>query len=275
MTTVIIPDFLPQLYVGKHDKDSGRACIMNAFAYMKGDVTITDLPDCVWPPFAKMAQFVNDRLCVHLTEELTSDPVYKQVRGNDGVWVRVRIGSKTVHRLCGNCAHEVWMMGAPLIGTAELASKLTWPEQRKFLLHVGLRLMHQRYVNNGTGYPRAFYTIIAKVQAIAYGDGMGRLVLDEQETDYTRDCSSVFSNLIQMGMLHMDTNVLDCFADLVFEWGTSQGLTNDLGFHTGAYSMSRQLDTFVDWLHQAAGQSAPARYTVAEDEVAKVPVMAA
>jgi hypothetical protein len=270
MTTVTIPDFLPQLYVGKHGKDSGRACIMNAFAYMKGDVEISDLPDCVWQPFAKMAQVINDRMCVHLTEEVTDEPIIG-VSGVNGAPART-IGFRTVNKLCSHCAHEVWMMGVPLIGTAELANKLTWAQQRKFLLHMGLRLIHQMNSTPGARYSREHYTIIAKIEAIAYGDGKGYMLMDERETEYTRNCSSFFARLALMARLGAKAHEYDEVANLAWEWVNGQGLVNDLGFHSGAYALSRQLTTFVDWLHQAAGQQAPREYTVTEDEVAKIPV---
>jgi hypothetical protein len=133
---ITIPLALPELHVGAHGPDTGRACIMNAIAYMKGDAQISDMPDCVWGPFARTAQMVNDRICLHQTTTLTDEPIWSSLYATP-----VISGYRAVHKLCGPCAHRVWMMGVPLIGTAELASRLSRHDENRLLERMVTHIM--------------------------------------------------------------------------------------------------------------------------------------
>lgn len=69
-----VPDGLPSLAVGSHERGSGRACVMNYISYINGDVRITDTPDCTEPVLAAIAQNINDSLCGHRkTDMMCSD----------------------------------------------------------------------------------------------------------------------------------------------------------------------------------------------------------
>jgi hypothetical protein len=94
MTNVEIPNGLPTLSVGSHGRGSNRACIMNAISYLKGDTDITDYPDCVHPMLARAAQMVNDSVCNEPVKDLMGEEV-----------------------LCPACAHQVWLIGARVMGT--------------------------------------------------------------------------------------------------------------------------------------------------------------
>lgn len=100
---------LPVLATGHHPQGSGFACIMNAISYLNGDAVISDLPGCVWAPLARVAQAVNDSIC-------GTDHV-----GHESV---ARVGGPFA-RLCPSCTHEMWLFGAELIGSAEVAKALT------------------------------------------------------------------------------------------------------------------------------------------------------
>ena len=101
-----IPDGLPILSRGSHSRASGRACIMNAISYLKGDISITDAPDCV----AQIIRFafisVNDRMC-HTKEE----------------------------SLCSQCSHLLWLKGIGTVGTAESWAALD-EKQQSHLSHL-------------------------------------------------------------------------------------------------------------------------------------------
>jgi hypothetical protein len=94
MTNVEIPNGLPILSVGSHERGSGRACIMNAISYLRGDSDITDYPACVHPILAQAAQMINDSIC--------NEPV------------KDKMGEEV---LCPSCAHQVWLFGSRLMGT--------------------------------------------------------------------------------------------------------------------------------------------------------------
>lgn len=117
--SIVIPDALPVLAVGSHEAGSGFACLMNAIAYMKGDKQISDMPGCVWAPFARIAQHVNDTICLN---QAPADCKHGRTHqdGDD----EVREICVCVMILCGPCSHKVWLFGVPLIGTAELARSL-------------------------------------------------------------------------------------------------------------------------------------------------------
>jgi hypothetical protein len=93
MTNVEIPNGLPILSVGSHNRGSGRACIMNAISYLRGDTDITDYPDCVHPILARAAQMINDSICNEPVKDMDEEV------------------------LCPSCAHKMWLFGARLMGT--------------------------------------------------------------------------------------------------------------------------------------------------------------
>lgn len=99
----MIPDHLPTLAVGSHDRGSGAMCVMNAISYMNGDANITDFPDCVDPYLARVAQILNDQICEHTSLKMTHTSGHLDAK----------------RTLCGSCAHLVWLFGAQLMGTAE------------------------------------------------------------------------------------------------------------------------------------------------------------
>lgn len=116
--TETTPDQLPLLSVGSHDRGSGNACIMNAISYLQGDLEITDAPGCVYEPFQVPAVAINDHLCVH---RVAPDP-----------------------RLCDTCSHEMWLLGARLIGTAEAV--LGWSNEQRQILNARLAIHLARQV---------------------------------------------------------------------------------------------------------------------------------
>ncbi len=104
------PNSLPQLSVGSHGRGSGKACIMNAISYLNGDTKITDMPDCVDPVLASVAQVINDKICRH------------------------RSGSV----LCSDCSHVVWMLGSRIIGSADATSSYTVLDKCRLMVQLAL-----------------------------------------------------------------------------------------------------------------------------------------
>ncbi len=119
---MIIPDGLPQLATGSHDRGSGKACIMNAISYLNGDARITDMPDCAAPVLAQMAIHLNDRICAHRRDRAI---------------------------LCSACSHEVWKVGARIIGTADALKGLS--DKEVSLISVKLALFNARKVEHLAG----------------------------------------------------------------------------------------------------------------------------
>lgn len=105
----MIPDSLPVLAVGSHDRGSGYACVMNAVSYMTGETTISDYPSCVDPYLARVAQIYNDTICTHRTHHAVP-------------------GARPTEELCSKCSHDVWLFGAELMGTAEAWNRPTLPD---------------------------------------------------------------------------------------------------------------------------------------------------
>lgn len=110
-----IPDGLPILSRGSHERASGKACIMNAISYLKGDISITDAPDCVATIIRYAFISVNDRMC-HGSEE----------------------------SLCSECSHILWLKGIGTIGTAERWAALDEGQQ----LNLIYRLIDQTVIKN-------------------------------------------------------------------------------------------------------------------------------
>jgi hypothetical protein len=129
-----IPNGLPLLATGSHVRGSGYACIMNAISYMKGDHDITDFPDCVYAPLAAAAQHVNDFLCTHKP-------------GQD--------------LLCSECSHQVWMIGARLMGTAEPVKKLSLAKKRQLRIALATRFL--RIAKAGLGLPAEYHKVVDDV----------------------------------------------------------------------------------------------------------------
>ena len=104
-------DALPQLAIGSHSSQSGRACIMNAISWLEGDRDITDMPSCVWPPLAMIAQSLNDNICTvgHHGRQVSIEKV--ELHNGDE-------GACTVTLLCPACTHKMWMFGTRLIGSS-------------------------------------------------------------------------------------------------------------------------------------------------------------
>lgn len=110
-----IPDGLPILSRGSHDRASGKACIMNAISYLKGNINITDAPDCVASIIRYAFITVNDRICFPGAESL-----------------------------CPQCSHLLWLKGIGTIGTAEGWATLN--EGQKQVL--SYRLIHSTVICN-------------------------------------------------------------------------------------------------------------------------------
>lgn len=118
MTSLNIPDNLPLLAKGSHPRGSGKACIMNAISYLNGDAKITDMPDCALPFLASKAISLNDSICNHR---------------DNGI-------------LCAECSHEMWMIGARIIGTADAVKG--WDEDQLKDLYARLALGQARSVEH-------------------------------------------------------------------------------------------------------------------------------
>lgn len=108
LRTPEIPDALPELAADSHPAGSGQACIMNAISYLNGDTSITDMPDCTYPPLAALAHQVNDTLCRH----------------------------RPGRALCPACSHRMWALGARLIGTADAVADWSEAESRRLNVHL-------------------------------------------------------------------------------------------------------------------------------------------
>ena len=108
----MIPDHLPELSKGTHERGSGKACIMNAISYINGDKEISDMPDCVHPALAKLAQFVNDYGCTHVPTNLIDRT-----------------------KICPECSHKLWLIGARLIRSGEVVGIQSIMVMRKLILH--------------------------------------------------------------------------------------------------------------------------------------------
>jgi len=136
-----IPDHLPKLAVGSHDRGSGMACIMNAISYLNGDIEISDAPDCTFPLLADAAIGLNDTLCNHRK----GDPV-----------------------MCQECSHQMWLLGARIIGTAEAV--VGWSDHHLNVLHVRLAAWCAEQVLDLVPYPHREICWTAIVAARTWAD---------------------------------------------------------------------------------------------------------
>lgn len=118
-----VPDGLPSLAVGSHERGSGRACVMNYISYINGDVRITDTPDCTEPVLAHIAQNINDSLCTHRESSL----------------------------LCSDCSGQMLRLAPLLIGTRVSPADIEWgfaSEVREFLAQRGHSFTPQVYASS-------------------------------------------------------------------------------------------------------------------------------
>lgn len=142
-----IPDQLPKLAVGSHDRGSGMACIMNAISYLNGDIEISDAPDCTFPLLADAAIGLNDTLCNHRKD---GDPV-----------------------MCQECSHQMWLLGARIIGTSEAVVKLS-PDNLN-VLHVRLAAWCAEQVLDLVPHPHRETCWTAIVAARTWADNPGHI----------------------------------------------------------------------------------------------------
>lgn len=142
-----IPDQLPQLAVGSHGRGSGMACIMNAISYLNGDIEISDAPDCTFPLLADAAIGLNDTLCNHRKD---GDPV-----------------------MCQECSHQMWLLGARIIGTAEAV--VDWRRWDVNVLHVRLAAWCAEQVLDLVPYPHRETCWTAIVAARTWADNPGHV----------------------------------------------------------------------------------------------------
>lgn len=112
------PENLPRLAVGSHSSGSGKACVMNAVSYLNGDTRITDMPDCAYPLLSRIALKINDTICTHRDGDL----------------------------LCNECSHDMWMLGARIIGTASAVDG--WTDEQKRVLNVRMAVHAARQVQH-------------------------------------------------------------------------------------------------------------------------------
>jgi len=275
MITVTIPDALPQLYAGKHKEGTGRACIMNAIAYMGGDKDITDMPSCVWGPLAVIAQVINDQLCPHLIEVETE----RTITTSNGTF------RQTAHKLCDDCSHDVWMMGATLIGTQEVANQATSAGREQLTLRMAHRLLDWDTILPAIGceYPlrQVFERIVRHSVAVMNGQtspGPLPLTFDEAGTlsrmRHSRTLMA-FVDFAYMLTAAQSEDVQVYFVEVLRAFASDNMAVNDLGQRTGAHQLMRYLPTFIDWLHEVAGRQTPQAYALSIEDVAKVPVMVA
>lgn len=270
--TITIPDALPQLHTGVHEAGSGRACIMNAIAYMNGDRQISDMPSCVYPPFALMAQAINDNICKHTKCQLCESANAVGLKHNCAT------------PLCGPCAHKVWMMGVQLIGTAELSHLLSWTGRRDVAIQIGSALVDwdverhalQRHAETDRGYmvsptqwsavQNSVTSVICgrpgwtqqvtalQINAIQEAGGVGladTVRLIQAPSPAARD-----SVLVAMGKRYADRH-----AWLEGMW--------KIGY--GYEMLAEKLPDLVGILRRAAGHAEQADIVITPEQVAKVP----
>jgi hypothetical protein len=107
--TLQVPDVLPTLAVGSHARGAKKLCLMNAISYLNGDVEITDMPSCTHPVLSQLAQYLNDSICTHRTDNI----------------------------LCAECASVMWSYEPLLVNTAPPKDDL---EARRLAVHIAVVL---------------------------------------------------------------------------------------------------------------------------------------
>lgn len=278
--TITIPDMLPQLHKGAHEAGSGRACVMNAIAYMNGDKTISDMPSCVYPPFALMAQAINDNICKHTKCQLCESAN------------ALGLGLKhdCVTPLCGPCAHKVWMMGVQLIGTAELESDIgeVW-RQRQAAIEIGAALVDweaERYALKRHTETNPFYMISPSLWGTILNDVesyiAGRLPAWQACTALILNAIeeaggigvALMARLIQAGGPDLRASILLTLAKRYAEsqsWLAAGDWRPDFGHQ----ALAEKMPELVGILRRAAGHAAQADIVITPEQVAKVPVAVA
>lgn len=115
---------------------------MNAISYLNGDIEISDAPDCTFPLLADAAIGLNDTLCNHRKD---GDPV-----------------------MCQECSHQMWLLGARIIGTAEAV--VDWRRWDVNVLHVRLAAWCAEHVLDLVPYPHREICWTAIVAARTWAD---------------------------------------------------------------------------------------------------------
>lgn len=281
--TITIPDALPQLHEGPHEAGTGRACIMNAIAYMNGDKTISDMPSCVYPPFALMAQAINDNICKHTKCQLCESANA----------LGLRLKHDCVTPLCGPCAHKVWMMGVQLIGTAELNDCLTWQERRNVAIQIGAALVDwdaerralQRHdetdPNYGVSVAR-WGAVLTAVEGVVAGTAWPQMLpLTWPQMLPLTQISGIegaggrgLAGMVRLIQASADQRVsaLKHLGDWYAEQHAWNGRWN---FAYGKEKLMDKMPELVGILRRAAGHAEQADIILTEEDVAKVPVAVA
>lgn len=275
--TITIPDALPQLSVGDQPENSGYACVMNAIAYMKGDKTLSDMPSCVWGPFARIAQMVNDMICSHVSCPLCANIANDADDSHQCALV-----------LCSACSHDVWMMGVALIGTAELAGDLSYPQISRAAFDIGFTLVDWKaelwHFRRGaeTGMNDAVIAswglMIAHIEGIRAGHTYPlRAPRPRSHMEHIKEAGGgatvALWELIHTagpaGRTRHLTNLAICFR----EKAVTEAMM--LGLHPSSEAtrlLKAKLPELVGILRRAAGHAAQADIVITAEDVAKVPV---
>jgi hypothetical protein len=91
---------VPRLAKGSHHRGAGKMCAMNLVSWEHGDHLITDYPASVAPALARLAQHLNDRVCVH--------------------------GAVEADLLCPPCSMGVVDVAHAMVGTGGGTAELSW-----------------------------------------------------------------------------------------------------------------------------------------------------
>lgn len=266
MTTITIPDALPRLFVGTHRRETGRACMMNAIAYMQGDKEISDMPSCVWQPFGFMVQLINDRICSHQIEVKTGEMICDH--------------EKVAHALCGPCAHHVWMTGVPLIGTGELGRMPSEAQVIQLLRRMAARIVNIHWAAMMNTFPKSYEKIFRRQwdKAREVLDGTrGEIFPPSHESSLldglgTHEARMLKNALMMFGGGGSPKTASEMLNEVVLNMLQLGNLNTKEGFRADAFTLSRLLPIFTEWLYEAAGVAKPKQVIVTEAEVELVPV---
>lgn len=272
--TILVPDALPQLHKGAHAPDSGRACVMNAIAYINGDKEISDMPACVYPPFALLAQSINDNYCSH-----TKCTFCEADEGSHDC----------VTPLCSPCAHQVWMTGVQLIGTAELATRLTPHERRWVAIEIGAAfidwdteqdaMIRSTETDNGiwVGANR-WKDTLAGVQAVISQRGPWSLRLSTPFIHNIEQAGGAqLAHMIRLIQAPSPSLRDGCVLQLGKGYAQAKAWASPVGWSTpyGYRKLAEKMTDVVGILRRAAGHAEQADVVLTEEQVAKVPVAVA
>lgn len=279
MNTVTIPDFLPQLHRGAQEVGSGKACINNAIAYMSGDAVLSDMPDCVYPPFARMAQMVNDNICDHTPCSLCESAA------------QLKLSHICDTALCPACSHRVWLMGAQLIGTAELVKDMTWEQERRAAIAIGAALVDweverhhlqradETFESSGVPVsPVTWARMLNEAQSVAGGAQASWWQQSPITLGWIEEGGGQ-SLVIMHRLIHatsrrvredMAAELARCYFRQTF---FAYPLLSPERF--GSLSLLAKIPQLVGILRRAAGRAAQADIVITAEQVAKVPVAVA